>query len=104
MELAPASVVTDDAQDEEMAARRERAVAHNPGKDLEGQGFTALANIGSGFGDLSDKAEDGRPNLTEPKRLIARPHLDDERTILVGPARLKRKHRVGLLAYRSQVR
>ena len=63
--------------------RRERAVAHNPGKDLEGQGFTPLANIGSGFGDLSDKAEDGGPNLTEPKRLIARPHLDDEPTILI---------------------
>jgi len=87
-----------------MAVRRERAVAHNPGKDLEGQGFTPLANIGSGFGDLSDKAEDGGPNLTEPKRLIARPHLDDERTILIDLARLKRKHRVRLLAYRSQVR
>ena len=104
MELAPASVVTDDAQDEEMAVRRERAVAHNPGKDLEGQGFTALANIGSGFGDLSDKAEDGGSNLTEPKRLIARPHLDDERTILIDLARGKRKHRVGLPACRSQVR
>jgi len=82
----------------------ERAVAHNPGKDLEGQGFTPLANIGSGFGDLSDKAEDGGPNLTEPKRLIARPHLDDERTILIDLARGKRKHRVGLPACRSQVR
>jgi len=97
-------VVSDHAQDEEMAVRRERAVAHNPGEDLEGQGFMALANIGSGFGDLSDEAEDGGPNLSEPKRLIARPHLDDERTILIDLARLKRKHRVGLLAYRSQVR
>src|SRR5437870_7559182 len=104
--VAPSSesVVTDDTQDEEMAVRRERAVAHNPGKDLEGQGFTPLANIGSGFGDLSDKAEDGGPNLTEPKRLIARPHLDDERTILIDLARVKRKHRVGLPACRSQVR
>src|SRR2546421_11050921 len=82
----------------------ERAVAHNPGKDLEGQGFTPLANIGSGFGDLSDKAKDGGPNLAEPKRLIARPHLDDERTILIDLARGKRKHRVGLPACRSQVR
>src|SRR5438552_8567090 len=98
------SVVTDDTQDEEMAVRRERAVAHNPGKDLERQGFTPLANIGSSFGDLSDKAEDGGPNLAEPKRLIARPHLDDEPTILIDMARLKRKHRVGLFARRSQVR
>ena len=104
MELAPASVVTDDAQDEEMAVRRERAVAHNPGKDLEGQGFTALANIGSGFGDLSDKAEDGGPNLAEPKRLIARPHLDDEPTILIDLARLKPERRISLFARRSQVR
>src|SRR2546421_13029227 len=93
-----ASVVTDDAQDEEMAVRRERAVAHNPGKDLEGQGFTPLANIGSGFGDLSDKAEDGGPNLTEPKRLIARPHLDGEGTILVDLARLKREREIAGVA------
>ena len=99
-----ANVLTEDAQDEEMAVRRERAVAHNPGEDLEGQGFTALANIGSGFGDLSNKAEDGGPNLTEPKRLIARPHLDDERTILIDLARGKRERRVGGFARRSQVR
>ncbi len=97
-------VVADDTQDEEMAVRRERAVAHNPGKDLEGQGFTPLANIGSGFGDLSDKAEDGGPNLAEPKRLIARPHLDDEPTILIDLARLKPERRISLFARRSQVR
>src|SRR5439155_25041297 len=66
-------VVADNTQDEEMAVRRERAVAHNPGKDLEGQGFTPLANIGCSLGDLADEANDSRPDRMDVNGLIARP-------------------------------
>jgi len=36
--------------------------------------------------------------------LIARPHLDDEPTILIDLARLKPERRISLFARRSQVR
>src|SRR5207237_3371924 len=44
--VAPSSesVVTEDAQDEEMAVRRERAADANHGEELEGTGHRALAD------------------------------------------------------------